>query len=61
MHLCLKRTTGKWACFVSPEVQLGGTTPKSNGYYVSKADGEYLWSARRAGAWRVRLDDPPGL
>ncbi|MXO90960.1 hypothetical protein [Pontixanthobacter aquaemixtae] len=60
MRLCLKRTTGKWTCYVSPNVKPGETAPKSWGYYVCNATGDYFWSTRRAGAWSVKFDDPPG-
>ena len=60
MRLCLKRTSGKWACYVSPNVEPGEMSPKSWGYYVCKATGDYFWSVRRAGAWSVKFDDPPG-
>ena len=60
MRLCLKRKTGKWTCFVSPNVKVGQTAPQSWGYYVCNATGDYFWSVRRAGAWSVKFDDPPG-
>lgn len=60
MRLCLKRVSGKWSCYVSPNVEPGEMAPKSWGYYVCKATGDYFWSVRRAGAWSVKFDDPPG-
>ena len=60
LRLCLKRVTGKWTCFVSPDVKPGQTAPASWGYYVCNASGDYFWSTRRAGAWSVKFDDPPG-
>ena len=60
MRLCLQRTDKTWACFVSPNVEPGQIAPRSWGYYVCKASGEYFWSVRRAGAWSVKFDDPPG-
>ena len=60
MRLCLKRTTGRWSCFVSPNVKQGQTAPASWAYYVCNATGDYFWSVRRAGATSVKFDDPPG-
>lgn len=60
MRLCLKRVNGKWTCFVSPDVKQGQTAPASWGFYVCNATGDYFWSVRKAGAWSVKFDDPPG-
>ncbi len=65
MRLCLKRTTGRWTCWVAYDVEPGEwesnqTDDSPWGYYVCNADGEYFWSTRRAGMTSVRFDDPPG-